>query len=84
MNYFLQVLDPFNCQKITFSECVQLFSAHMVPMPDHSEDMLEGTPLKGGRLPDHEEGQEHSDEKQPPQMVPLIERLNQMVRLNVI
>lgn len=28
--FFLQVLDPFNHQRITFSECVQLFSSHMV------------------------------------------------------
>ena len=28
--YFLQVLDPFNTQRITFSEVVQLFSAHQV------------------------------------------------------
>lgn len=31
VSYFLQVLDPFNTQKITFSEMVQLFSSHMVP-----------------------------------------------------
>lgn len=30
VSYFLQVLDPFNTQKITFSEVVQLFSAHLV------------------------------------------------------
>ena len=30
VSYFLQVLDPFNLKRITFSECVQLFSAHMV------------------------------------------------------
>ena len=34
LNYFLQVLDPFNSQKITFSECVQLFSAHLA-LPSH-------------------------------------------------
>ncbi len=30
ITYFLQVLDPFNTQKITFSEIVQLLSSHEV------------------------------------------------------
>jgi wobble nucleotide-excising tRNase len=37
VTYFLQVLDPFNHQRITFSECVQLFSAHMVNNTDEDE-----------------------------------------------
>jgi len=28
ITYFLQVVDPFNAQQITFSEAVQLFSSH--------------------------------------------------------
>ena len=73
MNYFLQVLDPFNCQKITFSECVQLFSAHLVPEGAADGDMLEGTPLKGGRIPDREGPDMDPNETR---MVPVIERVN--------
>jgi hypothetical protein len=73
MNYFLQVLDPFNCQKITFSECVQLFSAHLVPEGAADGDMLEGTPLKGGRIPDREGPDMDPHETR---MVPVIERVN--------
>ncbi|CDW88603.1 UNKNOWN [Stylonychia lemnae] len=30
IRYFLQILDPFNTQKITFSDIIQLFSSHQV------------------------------------------------------
>ena len=36
VTYFLQVLDPFNTQKISFSEVVQLFSSHQVKHVVHS------------------------------------------------
>lgn len=37
INYFLQVVDPYNNQQITFSEIVHLFSAHMVPAAGENE-----------------------------------------------
>lgn len=45
INYFLQVVDPYNNQQITFSEVVHLFSAvsllsnlqHMVPSDDNQD-----------------------------------------------
>ncbi len=82
LNYFLQVLDPFNSQKITFSECVQLFSAHMVPS-EPNNDYLDGTPLKDGHLPDHENGEEASEENSS-QLVPVIERVNQTLKHSFI
>jgi len=56
----------------------------MVPMPESADDMLEGTPLKGGRLPDHESEDLNINDDKQVAMVPLIERLNHMVRLNII
>ena len=32
ISYFLQMIDPFNNNSITFSEIVQLLSQHMVPL----------------------------------------------------
>jgi Ca2+-binding EF-hand superfamily protein len=32
---FLEVVDPYNNQEVTFSEIVHLFSAHMVSADDH-------------------------------------------------
>ena len=81
-NYFLQVLDPFNTQKITFSECVQLFSSHLVPHSDLQGDVIDGTPLKHGRLPDHEraEGFDQSEDGGAPiTMIPLLEKVNKML-----
>lgn len=37
ITYFLQILDPFNTQNITFSEIVQLFSSHQVSYDDTDE-----------------------------------------------
>ena len=82
LNYFLQVLDPFNSQKITFSECVQLFSAHLVPS-EPNNDNIDGTPLKDGQLSDHETGEEPS-EANTSQLVPVIERVNQMLKHSFI
>ena len=76
------MLDPFNSQKITFSECVQLFSAHLVPAEPHN-DYIDGTPLKDGQLPDHETGEEPS-EANTSQLVPVIERVNQMLKHSFI
>ena len=53
IEYFLQVVDPYNNQQITFSEVVHLLSAHMVPEEDGGEKsvpMLE----KFARLNDEE------------------------------
>ena len=38
VSYFLQVLDPFNTQKLTFSEIVQLFSSHKVSTNNEQQD----------------------------------------------
>ena len=46
----------------------------MVPEGELDGDMLEGTPLKGGRLPDRE-GPE-GDTYDAARMVPVIERVN--------
>jgi hypothetical protein len=35
ITYFLQELDPFNTQKITFSQMVQLFCAHVITNNDN-------------------------------------------------
>lgn len=34
VDYLLQMVDPYNNQKMTFSEVVHLFSSHMVPLTD--------------------------------------------------
>lgn len=35
----VQMLDPYNNQKMTYSEVVHLLSSHMVRQDDHSEQM---------------------------------------------
>jgi Ca2+-binding EF-hand superfamily protein len=42
INYFLQIVDPYNNQEITFSEIVHLFSAHMVSAgePDNPDKVI--------------------------------------------
>lgn len=34
--YLLQMVDPYNNQKMTFSEVVHLMSSHMVPADDQN------------------------------------------------
>ena len=45
LNYLLRVIDPYNNQKMTYSEIVHLFSSHMVPIspdnPQHKVTILE-------------------------------------------
>jgi len=33
-DYLLQMIDPYNNQRMTFSEVVHLFSSHMVPVDE--------------------------------------------------
>ena len=33
---FLQIIDPYSNQKITFSDCVHLLSSEMVTVPENS------------------------------------------------
>lgn len=40
INYFLQIVDPYNNQQIIFSEIVHLFSAHMVPLDETSDRQI--------------------------------------------
>lgn len=34
VQYLLQLVDPYNNQRMTFSEIVHLLSSHMVPIDD--------------------------------------------------
>lgn len=34
--YLLQLVDPYNNQRMTFSEIVHLFSSHMVPIDENN------------------------------------------------
>ena len=71
--YFLQVLDPFNTQRITFSELVQLFSAHMVSFSPSDDILRRGKDFDGEIIEDEDEDSASSI------TVPMLEKLNKVI-----
>jgi len=62
VDYLLGKIDPFNNNKMTYSEVIQLLSSHMVPSGDDQGDYQQSIPIleKFSHLG---EQQQHPDEQ---------------------
>lgn len=64
VDYLLGKIDPFNNNKMTYSEVIQLLSSHMVPSGDDQGDYQQSIPIleKFSHLG---EQQQHDDKADP-------------------
>ena len=49
---FLQIIDPYTNQKITFSECVHLFSSEMVTLASPESIQMQSSAHSQGQEPE--------------------------------